>query len=295
MITHDCPGTLTDTEVLEFCKQGYLMLPGVVSEETNQRTLAYTDANPSHEPTEIIQEPWFRDEVLLNPAVAGAVRSLLGAQLRAAQSDEQSPHGHACTVAGMAPRWRFPLHSRTALPPGLLPCLRTARTTWAPRRCFRALTSSLRPHRPWGTTVRFQGMGQDIGPGGFRVFDRLLDLAPPRRLPDTVGAPTAQVQLLAHDAAHARLADRRGLRPGQRSVPPERRADLPSPVRDQPRLGPDVLLAVRHGREVPHDGRSGMAHARQIRGTSLRLPHLPPNAYDCRSRQDPDDRGVLRS
>ncbi len=79
MLTHDGPATLTDTEVLEFCKNGYLMLPGVVSEETNQRTLAYTDANPSHEPTEIIQEPWFRDEVLLNPAVAGAVRSLLGA------------------------------------------------------------------------------------------------------------------------------------------------------------------------------------------------------------------------
>lgn len=78
MRTHDCPATLTDTEVLEFCKQGYLMLPGVVAEETNQRTLEYLRAHTSHEPTEIIEVDWFRDEVLLNPAVAGAVRSLLG-------------------------------------------------------------------------------------------------------------------------------------------------------------------------------------------------------------------------
>ena len=28
MRTHDCEPTLNDSEVLEFCKQGFLLLPG---------------------------------------------------------------------------------------------------------------------------------------------------------------------------------------------------------------------------------------------------------------------------
>ena len=35
--TYDCKPTLTDTEVLEFCKNGYLMLEGVVPDEVNRR------------------------------------------------------------------------------------------------------------------------------------------------------------------------------------------------------------------------------------------------------------------
>lgn len=79
MVTHDCPATLTDSEVLEFCKQGFMMFPGVVDEETNRQTLDYLQAHTSHEPTELSDEDWFRQKVLLNPPVAGAVRSLLGA------------------------------------------------------------------------------------------------------------------------------------------------------------------------------------------------------------------------
>ena len=32
--TYDCPATLTDTQVLDFCKNGYLLLEGVVSERS---------------------------------------------------------------------------------------------------------------------------------------------------------------------------------------------------------------------------------------------------------------------
>ena len=79
--SHIAP-TLTDTEVLEFCKHGYLLLDGVVPEEINRRTVAFVDNNTSLEPTNILAENWFIENVILNPAAAGAVRSLLGAGSR---------------------------------------------------------------------------------------------------------------------------------------------------------------------------------------------------------------------
>ncbi len=97
--TFDCSPTLTDSEVLEFCRNGYLILEGVVPEEINQRTCSYLNgeipANPSlipegftsedlkrirnsNEPTTLILEDWFVEHVLLNPQLTGALRSLLG-------------------------------------------------------------------------------------------------------------------------------------------------------------------------------------------------------------------------
>lgn len=76
--TFDCEPTLTDTQMLEFCKQGYLILKGVVPEEINRRAFEYLDAHPSGEPSTIILEDWFIQNVLLQPQVAGAVRSVLG-------------------------------------------------------------------------------------------------------------------------------------------------------------------------------------------------------------------------
>jgi hypothetical protein len=78
MRTYDCPPTLTDTQVLDFCKKGFLVLEGVVTEEINRRTLAYLDEHPVLEPTDILKEDWFVENVILNPQAAGAVRSLLG-------------------------------------------------------------------------------------------------------------------------------------------------------------------------------------------------------------------------
>ncbi len=76
--TYDCVPTLTDSQVLEFCKKGFLMLKGVVPDEINRRTVEYLDTNTHYEPTEILEEDWFVDNVILNPQAAGAVRSLLG-------------------------------------------------------------------------------------------------------------------------------------------------------------------------------------------------------------------------
>lgn len=95
----DCEPTMTDTQVLEFCRDGYLMLKGVVPQEINQRTCDYLEgripANPSyipkglneqdlerirnsHEPSTIMLEDWYIEHVLLNPELCGVLRSLLG-------------------------------------------------------------------------------------------------------------------------------------------------------------------------------------------------------------------------
>ena len=78
MRTYDCEPTLNDSDVLEFCKKGFLMLEGVVPEEINRKTLEYLETDSSAEPSAMLTEDWFVDNVILNPQAAGAVRSLLG-------------------------------------------------------------------------------------------------------------------------------------------------------------------------------------------------------------------------
>ena len=52
--------------------------------EVNERTCAFTDelgcriGEHLDEPSELLREPWFVDNVLLHPTVAGALRALLG-------------------------------------------------------------------------------------------------------------------------------------------------------------------------------------------------------------------------
>ena len=100
--TFDCEPTLTDTQVLGFCRDGYILLEGVVPDEINQRTCEYLEgripADPSfipegmtaadlerirrtHEPSTILLEDWFVEHVLLNAELAGIMRSLLGANV----------------------------------------------------------------------------------------------------------------------------------------------------------------------------------------------------------------------
>ena len=99
--SHTCDGepTLTDSQVLDFCREGYLLLKGVVPDEINRRACDYLEgkipANPSyipdgmteadlkrirasHEPSTIFLEDWFVEHVLLNPQVVGVMRALLG-------------------------------------------------------------------------------------------------------------------------------------------------------------------------------------------------------------------------
>ena len=100
--TFDCEPSLTDSQVLEFCREGFLLLRGVIPDEINQKTCAYLEgrlpANPgwlpsgwsekdvervrqTHEPSSIFLEDWFIEHVLLNEHLAGAMRSLLGASV----------------------------------------------------------------------------------------------------------------------------------------------------------------------------------------------------------------------
>jgi len=41
--TFDCEPTLTDSQVAEFCREGHLLLPGVVPDEINERTCDYLE------------------------------------------------------------------------------------------------------------------------------------------------------------------------------------------------------------------------------------------------------------
>ncbi len=75
---YDCEATLTDGQVMEFCRNGYLMLESVVPDAINRRTVAFLNEHDGPEPSEILQEDWFVDAVIKNPHSAGAVRSLLG-------------------------------------------------------------------------------------------------------------------------------------------------------------------------------------------------------------------------
>ena len=76
--TYDFQPTMTDTQVLEFCKNGYWMFEGIVPDEINNRTMEYCDQYTSIEPSGILKQDWFVENVIANPIVAGAVRSLLG-------------------------------------------------------------------------------------------------------------------------------------------------------------------------------------------------------------------------
>ena len=79
MDTSHIQPTLTDSEVLDFCKNGYLLLDGVVPDEINRRAVEFLDNDTYFEPTSILAEDWFMENVILNPAAGGAIRSLLGA------------------------------------------------------------------------------------------------------------------------------------------------------------------------------------------------------------------------
>lgn len=76
--TYDCPPTLDDEGVLEFCKKGFLTLKGVVDDEINRRTNEFVEEHDELTPMGILDEDWFVDGVIKNPQAAGAIRALLG-------------------------------------------------------------------------------------------------------------------------------------------------------------------------------------------------------------------------
>ena len=78
---YDCPPSMDEFGVIDFCKNGFLLFPGVVPEEINERTIEFIETNPGpvdYEPSHILDEDWFVENVICQPAAAGAVRCLLG-------------------------------------------------------------------------------------------------------------------------------------------------------------------------------------------------------------------------
>lgn len=80
MKTFDCEPTLTDREVIRFCRDGYYELPEAVDKETCQHILDFLKDNPNdhNQPSALLSEKWFVERLLCNGPTAGAVRSLLG-------------------------------------------------------------------------------------------------------------------------------------------------------------------------------------------------------------------------
>ena len=108
---YDCEPTLSDVEVLELCKQGYIRLEAIVPEEVNARVRAFLAENSSHEPTEILHEDWFVEGVIKNPQAAGAVRSLLGVNFGLPLLMSNQPRGLSDGGAGVAPGREFEVHA----------------------------------------------------------------------------------------------------------------------------------------------------------------------------------------
>ncbi len=73
---YDCAPTLTDSQVLEFCKYGHLMLEGVGPEEIDARCRRWLDDHHAGdgpaELQELLEEEWFFEGVVRNPEGAGA-------------------------------------------------------------------------------------------------------------------------------------------------------------------------------------------------------------------------------
>ena len=74
----DIRPTMTDMEVLDFCKKGFLILEGVIPDSTNKWVSDLMNQKSSGKMEWLAREERFIDEVLRYPEVAGVARSLLG-------------------------------------------------------------------------------------------------------------------------------------------------------------------------------------------------------------------------
>ena len=86
MITHDCKPTLTDRQVIKFCRLGYLELEAAVAPEVCAKIIDFfREKEPRGNLDEmgdacaLMEEDWFLQGLVLCPSVIGAIRSLVGA------------------------------------------------------------------------------------------------------------------------------------------------------------------------------------------------------------------------
>ena len=182
MQTYDCEPTLTDAQVLEFCKRGYLMLEGVVPDTINRRMCEYIDVNKFRTFQATInnplgQEDWFVENVLLNSPSGGCRAVIAGQKFRPAHQAKQPLGSVSRSRATVAPGRRLPLRFRIEPPAGVLLSPRHAGGTRSNRGvtrvafpfCLAKLDVTLQWH-PWRS--------QNGGPGGHYFHNRLFDMAP---------------------------------------------------------------------------------------------------------------------
>ena len=124
----DVAPTLNDTQVLEFCKQGYLMLEAVVPDSINRRVSGIYRRSPLRrgrraarsKMTVCCGRPWFVGRCAAQPAGGRRGALAAGEEPDNAHLDVQ-PSGQVTAFgAGMAPRRLLALRPRAESPAGVL-------------------------------------------------------------------------------------------------------------------------------------------------------------------------------
>ena len=283
MRTHDCDPTLTDSQVLDFCKTGYLPLEGVVPDDVNQRVVEFMDDHAphiepgdfaNHEPNEILDEDWFIDGVICNPAAAGAVRTLLGPNFTL----PPIMSSHRVHMPARAYGWHrdggsLSSHELNYLQVYYYPQDTTLEmggngvSAWlAPVLAVRAGQLRALRHVP-----RF---GVERGARWVDLHFGLFRMAPTHAVDGIGHSQSAEIQLLAHLGAPARLGAGAGFRyrDGRLRTGPRCRARAASVLLGR---GAYVLLAIRAPGRLSGAGRPGLAEDRAGGLPTLRLSGRP--------------------
>jgi len=93
----DCEPTLTDSQVLEFCRKDYLYYEAVVPDEINERAFNFI---AEHGQNPLRQEDWFVQNVFLNlPSQAPSDRYWVLASPSRSVCRRDRPQGSGVSVA----------------------------------------------------------------------------------------------------------------------------------------------------------------------------------------------------
>ena len=164
----DVKPTMTDQAVLDFCKTGLLMLERVIPEATNRWVTEYLDQEDAT-PNALVQDPRYIEEVLLHPEVAGAARSLLGANFQL--PDWMANH----RLVGQTPAKQWHVDGGS----GFERLCNLLQVFYIPQSNTQEMgpTLFLPGERGTRSLRSFGGPNGNGSAGGFGVFYRLFDLA----------------------------------------------------------------------------------------------------------------------
>ena len=211
MRTYDCAPTLTDSQVLDFCRAGFLMLEGVVPDEINTRAFDYLDEHPEHTPLQILEEDWFVDNVILNPEAAGAIRSVLGKDF-ALTMPYMANHRVQCPGdrTGVASGQRLGVYSWAGFVTGVL--LSTGYTSGAwPDGDHTGVAFSVRRWKRYEPLWQHSKFGVNGSACRLDFPHCLFDMAPAHYVYGERDAESVEVLVHADGSARARLDNRAGV------------------------------------------------------------------------------------